>query len=273
MKKIVFPLILLICFQAYSQRKPKIKGNRDVIEVQEGLPAFSAIELKDDLKVMLQQASEEGYTIEADDNLIDVLKFEVEDSTLVISSFYNITGKKKLDITVSYNYLDAVTVRNGDIQMKDAIVSDLLSVRTYESAKLQLNAEAAKIDVVMEGKSSGDFVLTGDEINLDLKDRADARVFADGKSGHLKMYKSAAARIEGSVDSLRVELFENSSLRGQKLQADEVVFTLEGSSSASVNAINNFELSSSGSAKAYLYGDAKIEIIDFLDTSELHKEK
>ena len=81
----------------------------------------------------------------------------MEDSTLVISSFYKITGKKKLQITVNYNYLSTLTVSAGDIRMQDAVRSDELFVRTSESAKLQLNAEASKIDILMEGNSSGDY--------------------------------------------------------------------------------------------------------------------
>jgi hypothetical protein len=273
MKKIVFLFIFIFCFQAYSQRKPKIKGNRDVVEVQESLPPFRAIELNDDLEISLQQAPEEGYTIKADDNLIDVLKFQVEDSTLVISSFYNITGKKKLDITVNYNYLEALTLRDGDIRMEDAIVSDELSVNTYESAKLQLNAESSQIIINMEGNSSGDFTLTGDEMNFVLKDRVDARIYTDSDMNHLKMYKNASARMEGTVNDFNINLFGNSRLEGQRLEADSVIAILQESSNAEVNAKKDFELSSSGSSKAYLYGDGKIKVIDFLDTSELHKKK
>jgi hypothetical protein len=273
MKNIVLPFVLLICFQVYSQRKPKIKGNRDVIEVQERLPPFRAIELKDDLKIELAKAPEEGYAIEADDNLVDVLKFEVEDSTLIISSFYKITGKKKLDITVNYNYLDALTLRNGDIRMEDAIVSDYLDVKTYESARLQLNAEASQIDIDMEGNSSGDFVLTGDAMNFALKDRIDVRIYTDSGTNDFKMYKTASATMEGMVDSLNVDLFENSSLKGRRLVAKKAYLNLQDSPSAEVNVQEEMELTSSGSSRTYLYGDGKIKIIDFLDTSELHKKK
>ncbi len=228
MKRVILFLSLMVCFQAFSQRKPKIKGNRNVIEVRKSLPPFKAIELNDDLEISLQQAPEEGYTITADDNLIDVLKFQVDDSTLVIGSFYNITGKKKLDITVYYNYLEALSLRNGDIRMKQPIISDVLDVKTYELAQLQLNAEAAQITINMEGNSSGDFTLTGDEMTFVLKDRIDARMYTDSKANHLIMEKNAAARMEGTVDSLNLNLSGNSSLRGQRLEARQGVSESSG---------------------------------------------
>ena len=49
MKNLITLIILLVCFQTFAQRKPKIKGNKSVIEVREVLPSFKAIELIDEL--------------------------------------------------------------------------------------------------------------------------------------------------------------------------------------------------------------------------------
>jgi len=273
MKNILLFAALLFCFQLSAQRKPKIKGSRIVTDVQENLPPFKAIELNDDLEVRLRKAPQEGYAITADDNLIDVLKFKVEDSILTISSFYNITAKKKLDITVNYSDIDVLTLRDGDIRMDGAISTDVLKVYVLESAKLQLNAEASRMDIHMEGSSSGDFTLKGEELNFVLKDRADASIYAVSDTSNLKMYKNASAKLEGTVRDFTINLFENSNLRGKGLESEKVVVNLQDSSSAEVNAKSTVELTSSGSSKTYVYGDGKIELIEFLDTSELHKEK
>jgi len=272
MKNILFLFALILCFQAFSQRKPKIKGNRDVVEVEEFLPAFSAIELKDDLEIRLQNAAEEGYTIKADDNLIDVLKFSVEDSTLVISSFYNITGKKKLEITINYTSINALTLYDGRIVMDGVIAADELYVNTYESAKLELNADADLININMEGNSSGDFNLNATETNFVLKDRIDVRIYTVSELNNIKMYKNASAKMEGTANELHGNLFENSRLKGEKLLAEKVLLNVQDSPSADVNAVMDFELTSSGSAKTHLFGNPKISILEFLDTSELHKE-
>ena len=273
MKNVLFLLTFLCCVQVYSQRKPKIKGNKSVIDVQQSLPPFNAIELKDDLDIRLQSAAEEGYSITADDNLIDVLKFNVEDSTLVISSFYNITGKKKLEITVNYNYINAITLYDGRVEMDGVITSDELYINTYESSKLELNADAQLINVNMEGNSSGDFNLNGAEMNFVLKDRIDVRIYTVSEVNNIKMYKNASAKMEGTAGELHVNLFENANLKGEKLEADKVYLIAQDSPSADIFAKKDFELTASGSSKTHLYGDPKIEIVEFLDTSELHKEK
>ena len=273
MKNLVLFIALLFCFQLSAQRKPKIKGSRIVTDVQENLPPFDTIELKDDLEIRLRKSPQEGYAITADDNLVDVLKFKVEDSILTISSFYNITSKKKLNITVNYADINEIRVLDGDIRMDGAIITDELDVHMFESAKMQLNAEAARIAIHMEGNSSGDFTLKGDEINFVLKDRVDVNAFSVSDSTNLKMYKNASAKLEGTTGALTINLLENSTLKSKGLESEKVFVNLQGSCSAEVNVTSDIELTSSGSSKTYVYGDGNIEIIEFLDTSELHKEK
>jgi hypothetical protein len=273
MKIYILVLFLFSYCIVNAQRKPKIKGNKNVIEVTEDLPAFNAIQLNDDLDILLQKANREGYQLTADDNLVDVLKFRVVDSTLVISAFYKITGKKKLDITIKYYELNSITLNDGRIRMQDMIDADELTVTTSGSAKLQLNANASVMDIVMIGNSSGDFNLQGDSLNITLKDRIDVGIYAVSETNIITMQDNASAKMDGSSINMQVNLSGSTSLKAQKLMADLVSANLEGSSSAKVYAKENLELSSSGSSKTYLSGDAKIEILDFLDTSELHKEK
>lgn len=273
MKKIALFITLIFCFQAFGQRKPKIKGNKNVIDVREELPAFSAIELRDDLDIMLQKSSSEGYSITADDNLIDVLKFEVEDSTLVISSYYKITGKKKLDITINYNYIEAITMQDGRIEMKDIISSDQFYVNTFGGSKLQMNVNAPFVNVNMEGNSSGDLNIESDSLNIVLKDRIDVRMYSVGESNTLKMTENAGAKMEGTAETFVINLYGNANLKAEKLEAATVKAVLEESPSARINAYRDFELSSRGSSKTYFYGAAKIVLTEFMDISQLHKEK
>ena len=273
MRYIVLLIVFACCCQVTAQRKPKIKGNKSVVDYQENLPAFNAIELKDDLEINLQNSAEEGFSITADDNLIDVLKFSVQDSILVISSFYNITSKKKLDITVHYNYLNEITLYDGRVNMDGVINTDELHVNTYDSAKLQLNADADLISVNMEGNSSGDFNLSGGELNFVLKDRIDVRIYTVGTINNVKMYKNASVKMEGTADELHANLFESSSFKGQKLETHKVYLTAEDSSKGDVYALETLELSSTGSSETHLYGSPQITIHEFEGTPELHKEK
>ncbi len=266
-------LLISICtFHAYGQRKPKIKGNKNVIEVRENLEPFTAIELADDLDIVLQKSPQEGYALALDDNLVDVLKFKVTDGTLIISSFYNITSKKKLEITIYFQELSSLKLLNGKISMKDVISAERLKVTTSGTSRLELNATADIIDITMEEISSGDFNLASDSLNVILKDRIDVKLYSTGISNTLHMYENASAKLEGGCDYFTAKLYGKSTLKAAKLEAKEVFLISEDSPDAQIRALNGFKLSTKGASKTTLYGNPQITILDFLDTSQLQKE-
>ena len=266
-------VVLFISFSGYTQRKPKIKGNKNVIEVREDLAPFTAIELVDDLDIVIQKATQEGYALELDDNLLDVLKFKVDNGVLKISSFYNITSKKKLEITIFFQELRSIKMLNGKISMKDVISTDRLKVATFGTSRLELNATADIMDITMEEISSGDFNLASDSLNITLKDRIDVKLYTTGSSNNIYMYKNASAKLEGTADFLMAKMYGNSSLKAADLQSNDVLLITEDSPDIEIRALNTLQLSSKGSTRTKLYGEAKITILDFLDTSRLEKER
>lgn len=273
--KFKFPVLALIFLTttiSYGQRKPKIKGSRVVVEVREDLAPFTAIELNDDLDISLQKSSDFGYSLEIDDNLVDVLKFKVVDGTLSISSFYEVRSKKKMEIIVYYDQLNSITLRDGKMEMQDVITTDALTINTYGSSKLKLNANASLINILMLENSFADLTINADSLNIALKDRIDAKIYATSKTHHLEMFKNAQVKMEGNTANFNIQLFESASLKAESLDAQDINLTVEGSTSAYVNASNIFNLDSKESAKTYLYGAGKITIINFLDSSQLSKK-
>jgi len=274
MKNVVVLVSLIFCFQGFSQRKPKIKGNRNVVIVEDVLPDFSSIELKDDLDITLQQADEPGYFIEADDNLIDILKFKVSGNTLEISSFYKVTAKKKMDVIIRFKELDAITLNEGKLVSKEKISAyDSFEINTYNNSKLELLAEAPVTTITMEGNSSGNLNIESDSVSIILKDRIDARIYAVSQTNTVEMHRNASVRMEGTTDELNLELLDSSNFKGSKLQSDVALVDISGSANAKVDATSELELTSRGSAKTHVHGNGKITLVEFLDTSQLHKER
>ncbi|MDX1364108.1 MAG: DUF2807 domain-containing protein [Arenibacter latericius] len=273
MKRYIIVLLLMVNVVAYAQRQPKIKGNRNVIEVSEDLPFFNAIVLEDDLEISLQPGEPHGYKLEADDNLIDVLRFTVENETLRISSFYKITRKKKLNITVFFDQLYHITINNGKVFTKNTFHTEALRVDMASNAKADMSVKTEYLDIAMSEKSSGDFRMEGDSLNINLKDKAKLKLYAIAQVTKIESVNNANAFLEGASAQLQCNLMENSSLKASKLEVDHIVASLDGNSSAEVNATNLLELFASGSSKTYVYGKGEIELQEFLDTSELYRRK
>lgn len=272
MKKLMLLSLLMVPLMILGQRKPKIKGNREVTEVREELPPFNAIELNDNLDIILKKSFGEGFEITADDNLVDVIKFEVEDSTLIISSFYSITSKKKLDIVVNFKELKAITLRDGKMTTTDIVATDALYVNVFGNSRLNLKADAFVADLNLEDTSKGDFNLDVDSLNITLKNRADAKIYAVTGTKQIQLQNNAVLDVEGTSEHVQLKMFNNTRYKGAKMQATEIFVQVEESTVARLQATKTLELQSRGGAKTYVYGDPKITILEFLDTSQLYKK-
>lgn len=268
-------LLLLVLFSAtmivQAQRKPKIKGNRSVIEVKDALPPFTKIELRDDLEVTLIRSTHESYTVTADDNLIDVLKFRIEDSTLVISSFYQITSKKELDIEIAYTQINSIMLSDGKLISKDKISSEKLIVTTLGFAKIELGADAGLVKIDMKDNSSGSFNLTTDSLSVMLLNKTDASIYSNSFNNALVIKDNASLQIEGTADNFEITLDGYAKLRAEDLETGKMNATLMASADARLFVTDTITLRQQGSSRCYLYGDPIIELKQFTDTAELFK--
>ncbi len=256
----------------HAQRKPKIRGNKNVIEVLENLPAFHTIELKDDLEIHIDNASTESYEIIGDDNLIDVLRFRVVDSTLIVSSFYKITAKKQLDITVNYRYLKSIIVRDGSVIGNQRMISDELSILATGVAKVELSADSPITNIDLEDNSKANLNMKADSLYLSLKDRASIQLYSTTVQQRVKMEGNSAAGLEGTADGLDITLAASANLKAQKLEAAVIRLETAETAVARIYGYRDLELLATGSARTYLYGNPKIVITAFEDSAELHKE-
>lgn len=242
-------------------------------EVSEQLPPFTAIELVDNLDVELKKSFGEGYEIVADDNLIGVLKFEVLDSTLVISSFYDIISKKKLEITVNVRELKAITVKEGKVFGEAMIESDEWYLNTYGNSELDIDASGFTANINAEDNSSINLNLDVDSLNVVMKHKTDGIIYAVSGAKKVDLTDSASLSLEGTTENLEVSMVANTKLKADKLEAAEVHLSNKESGFARVNAYRTFNLRSTGNSKTHLYGNPKITIDEFFDTSQLLKKE
>lgn len=273
MKRILLLVLLTVNVVAYAQRKPKIKGNRDVVEVKVDLPSFNAIRLDDNLEVYLQEGTTEGYVLEADDNLIDILKFRVVDETLTISSFYNIKSRKKLKITVLFNRMNHINITAGRVLTTDKFRTDGLDVTISGMGRAELAVNTEMLNINLEGNASADINMEGDSLNIVGKDKSKLKLYAVAEATSVQMVKNSSAFLEGFSHDLTLKLMEQASLKAALLESNIVKASMEANASAEVLVVDSLELNASGASKTYVYGNGKINLQEFLDTSELYKRK
>lgn len=255
-----------------AQRKPRIKGNRQVIEVTQSLPPFSQVQLADDLEVRLERGDTEEVRLEVDENLVDVLRFDVSGSTLTIASFYAITGSRKLAITVRYRELTALEATAGTLISEEVINGDLMEVSASEASKLQLRLRANLLNLALEGNSRADLNVEADSLHLAMGDQVDATIYTANQGMALELGGHAALALEGVSASASVQVLEYGNLKADGLVATRMQARLEASAVGRLRADSELQLDLSGGSRTYLYGQPRISIARFADRAELHKE-
>jgi hypothetical protein len=75
-KPIAFIVLLIVCTTIIAQKKPKIQGNKEVIQIVQNIPeSFNALEIDDGLEVTLTPGVQNGYIMDVDRNLAEVVQF------------------------------------------------------------------------------------------------------------------------------------------------------------------------------------------------------
>lgn len=253
----------------------KIKGDRNVTIKQTYIDDFETIIIDGDFSIEIVYNSKPSVTVEADNNLHDVIQFEVVDGILTFIETTRITSKKKLSITV--NYGDALkhieTKGDGEIRSLTSMELGDGSLITSGNSRAYLNIRAKKFLYKSSGKSKTRLNLTADSTKVELSDNSQLDALINSKIANFDLYLRADAVIEGTANSSVIRLDNSTNFNGGKFDIKTADVTLEDSSDLTIAATETITLAASGNSELYLYGSPAITITKFEDTAKLQKKK
>ncbi len=275
LRYLLITLVFMMVTGVYAQRKPRLKGNREVTMVTDALPPFSRLELADDLAIVLKRSAEESFTITADDNLVDVIKFKVNNGTLVISSFYEITSRKELNIVVTFSQLEMITVKEGRVETAEGerINTDALQIETYGNSRVRLDGDVGTLSVEMRDNSKGEYTMTSDSLSVKMGQKSDAQLYVNAFSGSVDIQDNTLLQLEGTSGSLDLKVRGNGKLRGQDFEVDDLTAGISDSGDARIFARNRLQIGLTGNARCYLFSEPEITLTAFKDNAEFFKRK
>jgi len=277
MNKITYTLVLVLSFvlAATAQNKEKIKGSRIVTIEQTYIDEFSKIVIADNLPVEIVFNSRTSVEIEADDNLHEVIKFEVINGVLNFETNQQITGSKKLQITVNYsNKLKDIEV-NGDAEIRSLSTLEIesLTLKTTGSSKAYLNVRTKNFNYTAADKSRSRLNVVTDNAELILDDNSKIEALYTANNFKADLYQRADLAIDGVLKIAELRLDNSSSFKGKNLTIDNCILNLEGRTTAVVNVTKSITIEAIDNTEVYLYGNPKIEVNQFLGSSKLLKKE
>lgn len=196
MKTVTKTIILLLTLFVFSSCAidtiNKIKGNQNVQQKQRKFTEdFTKIKASNGLDVFIFQGKNKKISIEADENLHDIIKTEVENNVLKIYTEKNIWRAKAKKVYVTLPSLNSITASSGsDVVLEDFFTSQNFTANTSSGADLIVRIKAENITA--SSSSGSDLKLIG---------KAENATLSSSSGSNLNAYELTAKNVTAKASS------------------------------------------------------------------------
>lgn len=275
-KKIPFLLVaLLVTSFSLAQKKEKIKGSKIVTVAIKEIKSFENIEVGDNFEVLLVKGDKPSLEIEADDNLHDIINFEVTGNTLRVTSLKEASGVKKFAIRINYSdSLKLITARNEvEIKALADLELDNITIKNYDNSKSFLNIKSKYFALVLDDKAEAEINVKAESTNLELSKSSELKALVASPEVKIDMYQKSKATIEGNAANAKIRLDNSSNLLAQKFVIGDLELDTESYAKCEVNVSKEITIEAAGKSEIELFGEQKITIEKFTNNTTLYKKE
>ena len=140
---------------------PGVDGNRNVVTDNRDISNdFNAIKVSEGLDLFITQSEEVSLSVEADENLQDIIMTEVENNLLKIHTRENIRRAKSRKIHLSVANINSIKATSGsDVYSTNTIKADNLELTTTSGTDMELDIEVSHLTCT--STSGSDLKLSG----------------------------------------------------------------------------------------------------------------
>ena len=139
----------------------RVNGNRNVVtEDRSTKEDFTKIKVSTGLELYISQGSKNKITVEADENLQDIIITEVKDGVLKIYSEKNIWRSKARKVYVTIKNLDAIAATSGsDVYTNERLKVNDLNISATSGADITISVDANTVET--SATSGSDIEISG----------------------------------------------------------------------------------------------------------------
>ena len=193
----IFAVIALL-FTTTSCFFDGVKGNRNVVTEQRNISAdFDAIDVSRGIDVYITIGDKVSLSVEADENLHDIISTEVKDGTLQIYAEKNIWKAKAKKIYVTTLSINEITTSSGaHVKSEDIIESEDLTIRSTSGSNVKLQVKVSNL--ICKTSSGADVKLKGTAETLTAKSSSGSSIRARdlvAKTGDVKATSGASVSV------------------------------------------------------------------------------
>jgi hypothetical protein len=180
-----------------------VQGSGNIVNEKRNLGDFNAIEVGGVFEVEVVAQKEFSVEVEADDNLLQFIKTEVNGDTLEIKTTKRISPKNTIHVRISAPNIENLQVSGVSKVSLANLKNDSLKVDASGASKIKVDGETGNLEVELSGASRLDAEnLKSENANVDGSGASSASV---NVSGDLKADLSGASKVTYSGNPRNLE--------------------------------------------------------------------
>jgi hypothetical protein len=218
-----------------------IDGNGNVMTETRQMPRFDRVINEGNFDVYIIQDGLSEVTVEAESNLIPLIRTRVQGSTLEIDTKDDLRNNYPMKIYVHTDEVEEMKLSGSGQILAEQITTGNIEIGISGSGYLFFGGTAEDVDCFISGSGSMDLDLTADEIDANISGSGDMDIWGVAREGDFD--------ISGS-----------GSIRSYELLQQQCYARISGSGDMYVNVEDYLDVNISGSGSVYYMGTPSVNI-------------
>jgi hypothetical protein len=242
-KNVTLALLLLmtgITFTGCNDQWKRVEGNYEVTTETRLAGSFHRVFNEGDFEVYIIQDSLDEILVEAESNLIPLIRTHIDGTALVIDTKDNLQNHYPMKVYVHTTELDEVKLSGSGLMHAEDIITGNMDISISGSGDIFFSGSAQSVTTSISGSGKIDLGLACTELNADISGSGDMEVVGSANNGDFHISGS------GSINAYGFSL--------KDCQA-----TISGSGSIYVTVEDYLNVNISGSGNVYYMGSPIIE--------------
>lgn len=238
-KTLLTGLVLLatsILFTGCYDSWHSIDGNYNVMTETRQISGFHRVYNEGEFDVYIIQDGTGEVEIEAESNLIPMIRTRIEGSSLVIDTKDNLQNHFPMKVTVHTAELSEVRLSGSGLVHAENLVVEDFEIRLSGSGNMFISAAADNVDADISGSGDIDLGLNCNSIDANISGSGNMEIWGTAENGNFK--------ISGSGE-----------IRSYELLLQTCDATISGSGNIFVNVEDHLDATISGSGNIYYMGN------------------
>ena len=253
-------LLLFVVFTMTScldLLRETVEGSGNVIKKEDyDISGFSKISIAAGIKAYVKTGDTESIVVEADDNILELIKVEIKGDKLSVYINENVKSYKKMDVYITAKQLEAVQASSAaNVNVEGVINVEKLSCSVSSSGNIAISANVT--DFQGNASSAG-------QINI-------GEMTANKTT--LEMSSAAVINIDkGAIENLKANASSAGSLNASDVDSQTSDVSVSSGGSININVIKTLFAEASSGGSVNFKGSPSVEKMNTSSGGSINKQ-